>query len=155
MSIKSFLSLPFANYIVLKNRKWKNNAVNTQNKVLKNLIKSAKKTEFGKDHSFSQIKNYSDLKKQVPIRSYEDLSGYIEKIKKGEENILWPKKPIYFCKTSGTTSGTKYIPISKEPLGKSLALELLSPASLMQSSGSTVYKSFNSPEEYQGISPFQ
>ena len=116
MSIKSFLSLPFANYIVLKNRKWKNNAVNTQNKVLKNLIKSAKNTEFGKDHSFSQIKNYSDFKKQVPIRSYEDLSGYIEKIKNGEENILWPKKPIYFCKTSGTTSGTKYIPISKESM---------------------------------------
>ena len=116
MSIKSFLSLPFANYIVLKNRKWKNNAVNTQNKVLKNLIKSAKNTEFGKDHSFSEIKNYSDFKKQVPIRSYEDLSGYIEKIKIGEENILWPNKPIYFCKTSGTTSGTKYIPISKESM---------------------------------------
>ena len=116
MSIKSFLSLPFANYIVLKNRKWKNNAVNTQNKVLKNLIKSAKNTEFGKDHSFSEIKNYSDFKKQVPIRSYEDLSGYIEKIKIGEKNILWPNKPIYFCKTSGTTSGTKYIPISKESM---------------------------------------
>lgn len=116
MSIKSFLSLPFANYIVLKNRKWKNNAVNTQNKVLKNLIKSAKNTEFGKDHSFSEMKNYSDFKKRVPIRSYEDLSGYIEKIKIGEENILWPNKPIYFCKTSGTTSGTKYIPISKESM---------------------------------------
>ena len=116
MSIKSFLSLPFANYIVLKNRKWKNNAVNTQNKVLKNLIKSAKNTEFGKDHSFSEIKNYSDFKKQVPIRSYEDLLEYIEKIKIGEENILWPNKPIYFCKTSGTTSGTKYIPISKESM---------------------------------------
>jgi len=100
MSLKSFLSLPFANYIVLKNRKWKNNAVNTQAKVLKNLIRIAKNTEFGKDHSFSEIKNYSDFKKQVPIRGYEDLSGYIEKIKIGEENILWPKKPIYFCKTS-------------------------------------------------------
>ncbi len=116
MSIKSFLSLPFSNYIVLKNRKWKNNAVNTQNKVLKNLIKSAKKTEFGKDHAFSEIKNYSDFKKQVPIRNYEDLLGYIEKVKLGEENVLWPNKPIYFCKTSGTTSGTKYIPISKESM---------------------------------------
>ena len=116
MSIKSLLSLPFANYIVLKNRKWKNNAVNTQKKVLKNLIKSAKNTEFGKDHSFSEIKNYSDFKKQVPIRSYEDFLEYIEKIKIGEGNILWPNKPIYFCKTSGTTSGTKYIPISKESM---------------------------------------
>lgn len=116
MSLKSFLSLPFANYIVLKNRKWKNNAVNTQSKVLKNLIKTAENTEFGKDHSFSEIKNYSDFKKQIPIRSYEDMSGYIEKIKIGEENVLWPNKPIYFCKTSGTTSGTKYIPISRESM---------------------------------------
>ena len=116
MSIKSFLSLPFANYIVLKNRKWKNNAIKTQNKVLKKLIKSAEKTEFGKDHSFSEIKNYVDFKKRVPVRSYEDFLGYIEKVKIGEENILWPNKPIYFCKTSGTTSGTKYIPISKESM---------------------------------------
>lgn len=116
MSLKSFLSLPFANYIVFKNRKWKNNAVNTQSKVLKNLIKTAENTEFGKDHSFSDIKNYSDFKKQIPIRSYEDMSGYIEKIKIGEENVLWPNKPIYFCKTSGTTSGTKYIPISRESM---------------------------------------
>ena len=116
MSLKSFLSLPFANYIVLKNRKWKNNAVNTQSKVLKNLIRTAKNTEFGKDHSFSDIKSYSDFKKNVPVRDYEDLAGYIEKIKIGEENILWPKKPIYFCKTSGTTSGPKYIPISKESM---------------------------------------
>ena len=116
MSIKSFLSLPFANYINLKNKKWKYNAVNTQKNILKKLIKSAKKTEFGVDHNFSEINNYSDFKKNVPVRSYEDLSDYIEKIKNGEENILWKGKPIYFCKTSGTTSGTKYIPITKESM---------------------------------------
>ena len=116
MSVKSFLSLPFANYIVLKNKKWKYNAVNTQTKVFKNLIRRAKKTQFGQDHNFSDIGNYDDFKKNVPIRGYEDLFKYIKKIKNGEEDVLWPKKPIYFCKTSGTTSGSKYIPITKESM---------------------------------------
>ena len=116
MSIKSFLSLPFANYVVLKNKKWKYNAVNSQKKVFENLINSAKNTQFGKDHNFSKIRSYSDFIKNVPIRNYEDLSNYIEKIKNGEKDVLWPNNPIYFCKTSGTTSGTKYIPISKESM---------------------------------------
>ena len=116
MSIKSILSLPFANYIVLKNKKWKNNATKYQAKIFNNLIKNGKNTLFGKEHNFSSISTYSDFKKRVPINDYEGLSEYIEKIKNGENNILWPKKPIYFCKTSGTTSGTKYIPISKESM---------------------------------------
>jgi len=116
MSIKSFLSLPFANYIVLKNKKWKNNAVNTQKKVFENLIKTASNTQFGRDHYFSKIENYQDFKNCVPIRGYEELSDYIEKVKNGGEDVLWPNKPIYFCKTSGTTSGSKYIPITKESM---------------------------------------
>ena len=116
MSIKSFLSIYFAKFIVQKNLAWKNNAVKTQENLLKNLLKTAKNTKFGFDHNFAEIKNYDDFKKNVPIRDYEDLSGYIENIKKGEANILWPGKPIYFCKTSGTTSGTKYIPITKESM---------------------------------------
>ncbi|MGY8988623.1 MAG: GH3 family domain-containing protein, partial [Flavobacteriales bacterium] len=116
MGVKSFLSLPFANYVVLKNKKWKYNAINSQKKVFEKLIKSAKTTQFGKDHGFSKITSYSDFIKNVPVRNYEDLSEYIEKIKGGEKDILWPNTPIYFCKTSGTTSGIKYIPISKESL---------------------------------------
>ena len=116
MSVKSFLSLPFANYIVLKNKRWKYSAVSSQKKVFKNLVNSAKKTQFGKDHSFSKIDSYSDFIKNIPIRDYEGLANYIEKVKNGEENVLWPNTPIYFCKTSGTTSGTKYIPISKESM---------------------------------------
>jgi len=116
MSIKSILSLPFANYIVSKNKKWKNDALSYQTKIFYNLIKNGKDTLFGKEHDFSSINTYSDFKKRVPINDYEGLSRYIEKIKNGEKNILWPKKPIYFCKTSGTTSGTKYIPISKESM---------------------------------------
>ena len=116
MSIKSFLSIYFARFIVQKNLAWKNNAVKAQENLLKNLLKTAKNTKFGFDHNFAEIKNYDDFKKNVPIRDYEDLSSYIENIKKGEANILWPGKPIYFCKTSGTTSGTKYIPITKESM---------------------------------------
>ncbi len=84
--------------------------------VFKNLIKKAKDTLFGQDHEFFDIRTYEDFKKYVPIRDYEALSPYIEKVKKGEEDILWPGKPAYFAKTSGTTSGTKYIPITKESI---------------------------------------
>ena len=89
MSVKSFLSLPFANYIVLKNKKWKYNAINSQKKVFKNLVNSAKNTQFGKDHGFSKITSYSDFIKKVPIRNYEGLSNYIKKIKSGEKDVLF------------------------------------------------------------------
>ena len=91
-------------------------AVEDQENLLKSLVKSAKNTEFGKEHSFESIQSYDDFKKQVPIRDYEDISPYINKIKEGKHNILWKGKPIYFAKTSGTTSGIKYIPISKESI---------------------------------------
>jgi len=96
MSIKSFFSLYFARTIVKKNLRWKNNAVNAQNKLMISLIKTAKNTQFGIDHKFSAINNYSDFKKNIPIRDYEGLLEYIEKIKNGEENILWPKKTNIF-----------------------------------------------------------
>ena len=116
MSIKTALSLPFAKFIIRKNDKWKKNAVKIQQDLLFSLIKKAQNTSFGKDHNFSEISNYSDWKKNVPIRDYEDLKDYVQAIIDGEENVLWPEKPIYFCETSGTTSGTKYIPISKESM---------------------------------------
>src|SRR5690606_6191984 len=56
------------------------------------------------------------FKNAVPVRDYEDLKGYIAHLKAGEPDILWPGKPLYFAKTSGTTSGTKYIPITKESI---------------------------------------
>lgn len=117
MSIKSRLSYLFAKYIVAKNRRWKNDAVNIQNKLLLRLINQAKNTSFGKEHQFNKIKNYTDWKKNVPVRDYESLKNYVEEIISGKEDVLWPGKPIYFCKTSGTTSGTKYIPISKDSMG--------------------------------------
>ena len=116
MGIKASLSLPFARYIVRKNNKWKNNAVKIQYDLLFSLVKQSKKTAFGKDHNFSQITTYSDWKSNVPIRDYEEIKNYVQQIIEGKENVLWPGKPLYFCKTSGTTSGTKYIPISKESM---------------------------------------
>ncbi|HVX25181.1 MAG TPA: GH3 auxin-responsive promoter family protein [Parafilimonas sp.] len=91
-------------------------AVGDQDSLLKSLVKSAKNTEFGKEHGFDSIQSYEDFKKQIPIRDYEELSPYINKIKEGKHNILWKGKPIYFAKTSGTTSGVKYIPITKESI---------------------------------------
>jgi len=116
LSIKSALAKPFAKQIKKSILKWANNPIETQNNVFQYLIKEAVNTEFGKDHEFYSIKTYEDFSKKVPIRDYEDLKPYIEKVVAGQENILWKGKPLYFAKTSGTTSGSKYIPITKESM---------------------------------------
>ncbi len=116
MGLKSFLSYPFAKYVVKKNERWKKNPSLYQRRLFSKLVSKGKKTSFGRDHGFSSIKNYTDWKKNVPIRDYEGLSKYIERVVRGEKDVLWPGFPIYFCKTSGTTSGIKHIPISKESM---------------------------------------
>jgi hypothetical protein len=116
MSIKSILAKPFAKRIAAKFYKQSKNAVKVQQNILKNLIEQAQNTTFGKDHHFSKIKSYEDFKKQVPIRDYEALKPYIEKVVAGESDVLWKGKPLYFAKTSGTTSGVKYIPLTKESM---------------------------------------
>ena len=116
MKIKSFLAKPFANYIYKQIKKGMVTAVADQEQLLALLIKTAAKTQFGKDHGFAEIKTHEDFVKQVPIRDYEAFRPYIEKIKEGKHNILWKGLPIYFAKTSGTTSGVKYIPITKDSI---------------------------------------
>ena len=116
MGIKASLSLLFAKFIVSKNKKWKTNAVKVQQKTMLKLLNQAQNTIFGKGHSFSAIQNYADFKTHIPVRDYEGLKPYIDQIIDGKENVLWPGKPLYFSKTSGTTSGPKYIPISKESM---------------------------------------
>jgi hypothetical protein len=116
MSIKSIAAKIFALKIYNQTLRWANKPVESQLKVFKNLIKDAKETEFGKDHHFDTINSIEDFQKNVPIRDYEDLKSYIEKVKTGQENILWKGKPLYFAKTSGTTSGAKYIPLTKESM---------------------------------------
>jgi phenylacetate-coenzyme A ligase PaaK-like adenylate-forming protein len=116
MKIKSFLAKPFAIYIYKQIRKSILTAATDQESIFQSLLKTGLKTEFGKEHSFDKIKSYSDFVKNVPIREYEDFKKYIEKIKQGKHNILWKGLPIYFAKTSGTTSGIKYIPITKDSI---------------------------------------
>ncbi|HRE77853.1 MAG TPA: GH3 auxin-responsive promoter family protein [Flavobacterium sp.] len=96
--------------------KWSSKPVETQQKVFDDLIKMASQTKFGKDHHFKKIKSFKDFANQVPVRDYEALKPYVDLVVQGKEAILWPGKPVYFAKTSGTTSGAKYIPLTKESI---------------------------------------
>ncbi|HVX48914.1 MAG TPA: GH3 auxin-responsive promoter family protein [Chitinophagaceae bacterium] len=116
MNLKSLLARPFANFIYNKIKKGMSTAVEDQEAIFKDLVKTAKNTQFGKEHGFTDIESYEQFKKQVPIRDYEQFKPYIEKIKHGSHNVLWKGQPIYFAKTSGTTSGVKYIPITKDSI---------------------------------------
>jgi len=113
---KSALAKQFAKKVYKSIQKWANNPIETQEKVFKELIKEASNTNFGKDHNFNTIKTHDDFVKQVPVRDYESIKKYVDRVVEGEENILWKGKPLYFAKTSGTTSGAKYIPITKESM---------------------------------------
>jgi hypothetical protein len=114
MGIRSVLAKPFAAYIAKQTTEWSMKPVRYQQKVFDYLMREGAPTNFGKDHGFADIKSHEGFKKQVPIRDYEALKPYIEKVLHGEPDILWKGRPAYFAKTSGTTSGTKYIPITKE-----------------------------------------
>ncbi len=116
MSLKSFIGKFVARYDVAQTKKWSNNPIKTQEKVLQSLLDKAKNTDFGKDHGFLDIQNYDEFKKAVPVRDYEGLKHYIERIREGKLDVLWKGRPLYFAKTSGTTSGAKFIPLTKESL---------------------------------------
>ncbi len=116
MSLKSIAAKLLAKRIARKNRKWINNPIGTQEKLFRELIKKASKTHFGKDHKFSEIKSHTDFVKRVPVRDYEEFKDYIKMVLDGKKHVLWPGKPIYLAKTSGTTSGVKYIPITAESI---------------------------------------
>lgn len=116
MSLKSAIAKIYAKKVAKKVYKWAENPHKTQQKIFASLLKKAQNTNFGIDHNFKDITSYDDFKKAVPIRNYEALKPYVDKVVAGKENILWPDKPLYFAKTSGTTSGAKYIPITKESM---------------------------------------
>ncbi|CAM3419495.1 GH3 auxin-responsive promoter family protein [Zobellia roscoffensis] len=113
MSIKSLGAKIFAKRIAKQTAKWRDNPVSTQEKVFNQLLQKAKNTKFGLDHGFQNIQSHDDFVKKVPVRDYEALKPYVEEVVAGKEDILWPGKPVYFAKTSGTTSGAKYIPITE------------------------------------------
>lgn len=116
MGIKSLLIKPFANIIASQVNNWKKTAVNDQLHIMRQLVSKAAHTSFGIDHHFSQIKTYEDFKSAVPIKDYEGLKQYVEMILEGKNDVLWPGKPKYFAKTSGTTSGVKYIPLTQDSM---------------------------------------
>ena len=116
MGIRSFLSKPIARWLVKNQDQWSLNAAQTQQKILQYLIANARATQFGQDHHFSEIKDHKSFVKNVPVRDYEGLKPYVDEVVKGKPDVLWPGKPVYFAKTSGTTSGVKYIPITKDSI---------------------------------------
>lgn len=116
MFLKEIAAKIFAKYIANQTQRWVSNPVQTQQKVFEDLVSFAEKTSFGKDHLFSELKTHADFVKHVPVRDYEQLKSYVDRVVSGESDVLWPNKPIYFAKTSGTTSGVKYIPLTKESI---------------------------------------
>ncbi len=115
-ALKIFAAKLFAKRIYNQTQLWAKNPIETQRKVFESLLDQAKNTQFGKDHQFDQIQSFTDFSSQVPIRDYEGLKSYVDRVVSGEKNVLWPGKPLYFAKTSGTTSGAKYIPLTKESM---------------------------------------
>jgi hypothetical protein len=116
MKIKSFLARPYASIIHNRLRKGMVTAVADQQSILQQLLRTGSKTIFGKDHRLTEVKDHEGYRQAVPVRDYEAYSSYIQQIKDGQVNVLWNGKPMYFAKTSGTTSGTKYIPITKDSI---------------------------------------
>jgi len=116
MGFKAALSIPFASFVYKNVENARRNALDRQSQVLTMLVAQAKNTQFGHEHHFDKITNYADFKRQIPLRTYEELKPWVERLMRGEANVLWPGKPLYLTKTSGTTSGMKYIPISAQSI---------------------------------------
>lgn len=117
MGFRSFLAKPLASYVVSRQKAWMRHPVQTQEAVFHQLIEKAKNTEFGRFHGFASIRNMEDFRQRVPVRDYEGLKEWFDRIKEGHQDVCWPGLPLYLAKTSGTTSGTKYIPISRDSIG--------------------------------------
>ncbi len=116
MSLKSFIALPYAKWMSARLMRAAMDPVAAQRRVLEQLISGGSRTEFGKEHKLDQVRDDASLKQAVPLRDYEAFRPYIDRIVAGERDVLWPGQPLYLCKTSGTTSGAKYIPITRESL---------------------------------------
>lgn len=116
MGFKSLLIKPIAKKVARDIKRSSKKAVEAQQAIFKELVHTGRKTAFGKEHEFEHISDYQDFIKHVPIRDYEGLKPFIERIKNGEADVLWKGFPAYFAKTSGTTSGVKYIPLTNDSL---------------------------------------
>ena len=114
--IKALGAKIYARIVHRKNQKWITDPIEAQKKVFRRLIKRGINTRFGREHNFNQIKRQKEFQSAVPIRDYEGLKQYIDAVLEGESDVLWPGRPLYYAKSSGTTSGAKYIPITKESM---------------------------------------
>lgn len=114
--MKKYLAAAFARNRIRKSDRAVNDPIAAQERLLSFLVRKARRTEFGRMHGFEAIRDYRDFKSRVPLCTYEDLRPFVERIAQGERDVLWPGRPAYFAKTSGTTSGTKYIPLTREGL---------------------------------------
>ena len=116
MGFKSLILRPWANQVSKQIVQWSTNALKEQENIFTQIIRRGCDTQFGIDHDFANIKSYEDFKQRVPVQDYEGLKTYFDRVVAGESNVLWPGRPRYFAKTSGTTSGVKYIPITSDSL---------------------------------------
>lgn len=141
MNLKSLLAKPFAHYIANKVKREAKQAVGDQTSTFKSLLSVLKNTQFGKDHGLDAVVDYDGFKKAVPIRDYEQFVPYINMVKEGKHNILWKGLPIYFAKTSGTTSGVKYIPITKDSIDNHINTARNALLCYMAETGNTAFAS--------------
>ena len=111
--MKSILVRPYARYIARQVARDRKNIFADQQRIFRTLIHYGAKTSYGKDHGFSSIKSPKEFASQVPVKDYEALKPYFDRMVAGEPDIFWPGRPKYYAKTSGTTSGIKYIPLSR------------------------------------------
>ncbi len=139
MKIKSFLAKPYASIVHSRIRKGMATAVTDQQNILQQLIKYGGRTLFGKEHKLDQVKTYEEFKQAIPIRDYEAFSHYIDQVKEGQQNVLWKGRPMYFAKTSGTTSGVKYIPITKDSISNHIGTARDALLCYMAESGNTAF----------------
>jgi len=115
-----FFKRLIVSFLARKNKKavdaWSKKSVDNQEKIFTKLVTTLAETKYGKKIGANKKMSLFDFQKKSPINSYEDLSPYIKLISMGEKNVLWPGRPAYFAKTSGTTSGVKFIPLTTEML---------------------------------------
>jgi hypothetical protein len=116
MGLRSLLSKPLANLIVAQQQKWASDPIGSQQKALQQLIAGGRNTLFGREHGLGEVKTFQDFARRVPVRDYEQFKPYVQLMIEGQSDILWKGRPLYFAKTSGTTSGVKYIPLTRESM---------------------------------------
>jgi len=114
--MKATLLKPYAKFVRRNVALMAARAASAQEDIMRDLVHTARNSAYGRDHDFAGINSYEDFKARVPIGDYEDFRPYADRIRDGESDVSWIGKPKYFAKTSGTTSGVKYIPLTRQSI---------------------------------------